>query len=471
MPSVTKRSRALAPVKPSGFSEDAAGREEEAFAARVAVHLREFASKRRRRLGGDEAAVADGWTAETADAAVRAAAAMLPRDSHVRARIEACLDAFTAKVVGVLTAVEKETEMAISEEDSRAYASLDASALEAASIAPDDDFEAMSLARCVRETHRRLLVASFDAPLALADDVREVASREEARRARDAVARAREASAEAAVAAAEATARRFVEDVENAKALAPDKKARREARDAFLRTEEAKRAERVVARAFALAALRRGELASGAARAAAARAVLARHALRAAAGPRENLTAAGVGDEGLPPPFVERLDTPGRDAALACGDDRVHLIRELARRVPDDVAADATATVEGEKERKQKRNRKRLVVGAFGVGDLPLFQAALGIGGFDERFEAQVRGWRFERGVFFGVFLSVVPGRGAGFLVFSFLSGEKRGALTPASRFPCATAVFPKAPDDCWIYLGHLRETPRSLPSLYIARM
>ena len=91
------------------------------------------------------------------------------------------------------------------------------------------------------------------------------------------------------------------------------------ARDAFLRTEEAKRAERVVARAFALAALRRGELASGAARAAAARAVLARHALRAAAGPRENLTAAGVGDEGLPPPFVERLDTPGRDAALACG--------------------------------------------------------------------------------------------------------------------------------------------------------
>ena len=181
MPAVTKRSRALAPEKPSGFSEDAAGREEEAFAARVAVHLREFASKRRKRLGGDEAAASDGWTAETADAAVRAAAAMLPRDSRVRARIEACLDAFAAKVVGTLTAGAKETETAIAERDSRAYASLDASALEAASIAPDDDFEAMSLARCVRETHRRLLVASFDAPLALADDVREAASRDKRR--------------------------------------------------------------------------------------------------------------------------------------------------------------------------------------------------------------------------------------------------------------------------------------------------
>ena len=71
MPAVTKRSRALAPEKPSGFSEDAAGREEEAFAARVAVHLREFASKRRKRLGGDEAAASDGWTAETADARKR----------------------------------------------------------------------------------------------------------------------------------------------------------------------------------------------------------------------------------------------------------------------------------------------------------------------------------------------------------------------------------------------------------------
>ena len=129
--------------------------------------------------------------------------------------------------------------------------------------------------------------------------------------------------------AAEATARRFVEDVARAKAQAPDKKARREARDAFLRTEEAKRAERVVARAFALAALRRGELASDAARAAAARAVLAGHALRAAAGGNQ---AAPDADPGLslPLPLVV-ADTPGRDAALACGDDRVHLIRELAR--------------------------------------------------------------------------------------------------------------------------------------------
>ena len=436
MPAATKRSRAPAPGKPSGFSDDAAGREEEAFAARVAVHLREFASKRRKRLGGAaREAFADGWTAATADAAVRAAAAMLPRDSHVRARVEACLDALVAKVVGTLTRKKKEPgmETAVSEEDSRAYASLDASALEAASIAPDDDFEAMSLARCVRETHRRLLVASFDAPLALADDMRDTASREEARRARDAVARKREASAEAAVDAAEATARRFVEDVARAKAQAPDKnkKARREARDAFLQTEEAKRAERVVARAFALAALRRGELNSDGARAAAARAVLARHALRAAAGGNQ----AGLS---LSVPLVV-ADTPGRDAALACGDDRVHLIRELARRVPDDVAADADAgdaagSEKEEKEQKQKQRRKRRsVVGAFGVGDLPLFQAALGIGGFDERFEAQVRRRRRQKRV---IFFPLV--------VFSFFRFFFTALLPPRRASRARTRSFQK---------------------------
>ena len=437
MPAATKRSRAPAPGKPSGFSDDAAGREEEAFAARVAVHLREFASKRRKRLGGAaREAFADGWTAATADAAVRAAAAMLPRDSHVRARVEACLDALVAKVVGTLTRAKEpgmETAGWGAEEDSRAYASLDASALEAASIAPDDDFEAMSLARCVRETHRRLLVASFDAPLALADDMRDTASREEARRARDAVARKREASAEAAVDAAEATARRFVEDVARAKARAPDKnkKARREARDAFLQTEEAKRAERVVARAFALAALRRGELNSDGARAAAARAVLARHALRAAAGGNQ----AGLS---LPVPLVV-ADTPGRDAALACGDDRVHLIRELARRVPDDVAADADAgdaagSEKEEKEQKQKQRRKRRsVVGAFGVGDLPLFQAALGIGGFDERFEAQVRRRRRQKRV---IFFPLV--------VFSFFRFFFTALLPPRRASRARTRSFQK---------------------------
>ena len=403
MPASTKRSRAAAPEKPSGFSEDAAGREEEVFAARVAVHLREFASKRRKTLGADAADAADGWTAETADAAVRAAVAMLPRDSHVRARIEACLEPFVAKVTSALISASGDEETFEADETSKAFLklfSLDASAAEARGsarrVGSDDDFdlEAMSLERCVRETHRRLLVASFDAPLALAEDVSEMASKEEARRARDAIARARAASAVSAVDAAEATARRFAEDVARAKAAAvsSDKKhvksARREARDAFLRTEEAKRAERVVARAFALAALRRGELGSDAARAAAARAVLARHALRSAAGLSPVPTAAGT-------TRLVVADTPGRDAALACGDDRVHLIRELARRVPDDVPAGedpAESALEDASETpSKKKKRRRLVVGAFGVGDLPLFQAALGIGGFDERFEAQVR--------------------------------------------------------------------------------
>ena len=212
-------------------------------------------------------------------------------------------------------------------EDSRAYASLDARALEAASIAPDDDFEAMSLARCVRETHRRLLVASFDAPLALADDMRETASREEARRAR-AVARAREGGAEAAVTAAEAAARRFVEDVARAKAQAPDKGEARGARRVFAdgggETSRARRGARVCARR---APPRRARLRRRARRRGARRPRQAR-ALRAAAGGNQ---AAPDADPGLslPLPLVV-ADTPGRDAALACGDDRVHLIRELA---------------------------------------------------------------------------------------------------------------------------------------------
>ena len=252
---------------------------------------------------------------------------MLPRDSHVRARVEACLDAFVAKVVGTLTrAKEPGTETAVSEEDSRAYASLDASALEAASIAPDDDFEAMSLARCVRETHRRLLVASFDAPLALADDMRETASREgRGARATPSPGRARRRGGGGD--RREATARRFVEDVARARRRRPIKRrgARRATRFCG---REAKRAERVVARAFALAALRRGELASDAARAA-RRAPPRQARARAAAGGNQ---AAPDADPGLslPLPLVV-ADTPGRDAALACGDDRVHLIRELAR--------------------------------------------------------------------------------------------------------------------------------------------
>ena len=469
MPASTKRSRAAAPEKPSGFSEDAAGREEEVFAARVAVHLREFASKRRKTLGADAADAADGWTAETADAAVRAAAAMLPRDSHVRARIEACLEPFVAKVVSALISAggDDDTVEADSKDDYETF-SLDASAAEARGVAndergSDDDFGAMSLERCVRETHRRLLVASFDAPLVLAEDVSETASKEEARRARDAVARQRAASAVSAVDAAEATARRFAEDVARAKkqaaAVSSDKgkkkSAQKSARDAFLNTEEAKRAERVVARAFALAALRRGELGSDAARAAAARAVLARHALRSAAG------------------FSLVADTPGRDAALACGDDRVHLIRELARRVPDDAQdgeADAESALEDASETaSKKKKRRRQLVGAFGVGDLPLFQAALGIGGFDERFESEVRAKKSSQTR--SVFFSRQDETRRPFGCFLFFLPREEGALTPASRFPCATAVFPKAPDDRWIYLGHLRETLRSLPSLYIARM
>ena len=236
--------------------------------------------------------------------------------------------------------------------------------------------------------------------------------------------------------AAEATARRFAEDVARAKkqaaAVSSDKNkkksAQKSARDAFLNTEEAKRAERVVARAFALAALRRGELGSDSARAAAARAVLARHALRSAAGFSPVPTAAGT-------TRLVVADTPGRDAALACGDDRVHLIRELARRVPDD-AQDGedpaeSALEDASETASKKKKRRRQLVGAFGVGDLPLFQAALGIGGFDERFESEVRAKKSSqtRSVFFS--RQDETRRPFGCFLFFFLA---RKALLPPRR-------------------------------------
>jgi hypothetical protein len=91
--------------------------------------------------------------------------------------------------------------------------------------------------------------------------------------------------------------------------------------------------------------------------------------------------------------ITPETDSPGRDAALACGNDRVYLIRALAARVPDDVAAAAAETGGGDGGWKTQSDGKKntRVVGAFGVKDVRLFEAALGIGGFDERFEAKVR--------------------------------------------------------------------------------
>ena len=205
-------------------------------------------------------------------------------------------------------------------------------------------------------------------------------------------------------------------------------------------------------RAIAYAALRRhgrdehGRGAPGRARteAAAARLVMARQTFRGA-------TAKADRDE----------TDARRDAAVACGDSRVALIRELAKEVPDDVDARGIAK-EGAREKTKGR---RLLVGGFGARDLPLFEAALGIGGFDATFEAEVRP---ETGPpspnrqslsRFGLFaslslLSLFP------VIFGPVFGPVFGrvfgrvarranlcplcALTPASRDPCALAVFSK---------------------------
>ena len=113
----------------------------------------------------------------------------------------------------------------------------------------------------------------------------------------------------------------------------------------------------------------------------------------------------------------------------------MHLIRELARRVPDDAQdgeADAESALEDASETaSKKKKRRRQLVGAFGVGDLPLFQAALGIGGFDERFESEVRAKKSSqtRSVFFS--RQDETRRPFGCFLFFFLA---RKALLPPRR-------------------------------------
>ena len=110
-------------------------------------------------------------------------------------------------------------------------------------------------------------------------------------------------------------------------------------------------------------------------------------------------------------PARDRRITAGHDAAMCCGHTRYFLVVELARLIPDDVGGGGGGDGDGDgdggggegddvKEKKKKKSKKE-VVGKFGVADLPLFEAALGLSGFDEDFEAKVR---FSRRCFFSFF-------------------------------------------------------------------
>ena len=82
--------------------------------------------------------------------------------------------------------------------------------------------------------------------------------------------------------------------------------------------------------------------------------------------------------------------TACHDAAQLCGDTRWRLVYQLAMEIPEDVGvepADVETGASGEGKRKKSR---RNVVGRFGCNDQALFDAALGLSGFDEEFEAKV---------------------------------------------------------------------------------
>ena len=81
-----------------------------------------------------------------------------------------------------------------------------------------------------------------------------------------------------------------------------------------------------------------------------------------------------------------RARTACHDAAQLCGDTRWRLVFQLAKEVPEDVGSEATGGG-GETKKKSRRN----VVGKFGCNDRVLFDAALGLAGFDKEFELKVR--------------------------------------------------------------------------------
>ena len=320
-------------------------------------------------------------------------------------------------------------------------------AFHAARRAPRRDFDAMSLAELAEEISARLARASFDFPSWIGESPEE----------RDELETAREVHLEMIADVAEATAKAYAGDGKKTTATREERRAVGEA----------------LRRAIAYAALRRhgrdehGRGAPGRARteAAAARLVMARQTFRGA-------TAKADRDE----------TDARRDAAVACGDSRVALIRELAKEVPDDVDARGIAK-EGAREKTKGR---RLLVGGFGARDLPLFEAALGIGGFDATFEAEVRP---ETGppiriaslsrvsVFSRLSLSSRsfpsssdpssdPSSDASLDASRVARTFARSALLPpASRDPCALAVFSKRETNVGFFRTPPRNTAEPSPS------
>lgn len=431
----------------------------EKFAGKIAVHLRD-ASERSGKP----------WDVESIVDATKTTAENLP-EGKLRETLLADIDAFAAIVARKTTNPTPEDEPGRGE-----YGGPDDDAFHALRRKKRTDYDDMTLAELTEETAARVDRASFDprvdaltvpgVPRLEKLDERELLEVEAIR------ADGLESAAEVAA----ATTARFVAGARATPPELPDA-ATLERLSAVLESVAALASERR-REAIEFETLRNpnpgkpkkptkpNKMTKAAKRAAAcaSRVVMARHAFRRAT-PKDRR------------PRRDLSVVAGHDAATLCGDVRWFLLRELAKTIPDDVgggdgeeATDADAAGGGGGGEKKKKPSKKKVVGVYGVNDLCLFEAALGLGGFDEAFEAKVSARslrpRFLDDGSFSCFFSV-----EGFFFFFFFRGARPQALLPPRlAFPCENAVFPKARHERWILF---RTPPRNTaePSLYKHRL
>ena len=232
-----------------------------------------------------------------------------------------------------------------------------------------EDFGNMSIAELAEETERRLLKARIEIPVQYRGDNTEVLNWE----------KGKEARLEKCVDAAWATTERWCD-----KERTPD-----DVKTPEIIEELSELMERIATHTASRVRLATdpdadaevAKCVTEATHTCAAKVVLIRHKFRRAT-PKERR------------PSRDRARTACHDAAQLCGDTRWRLVFQLAKEIPEDVGSEATGG--GEPKKKSRRN----VVGKFGCNDQVLFDAALGLAGFDREFETKVRSTAHLHGSF-----------------------------------------------------------------------
>jgi len=358
------KKRAAAAVDASAPVLGADDPEAARFASRVALHLR-------------EAALASGaaWDDARVRGAFEETVTNMP-EGALRATLARNLAHFSEMIVEKTTRPVPADLPQLGE-----LGGLDHEEFFALRERPRFDFDEMTLGELVHETRRCMLRATFDLPCWLADE------RDE----RDELEAVREQSLERCADVAAAMVGRFADEVAAAVGAGGTGKSGRGKGVEVPSAAVIEEVSETLARAQAYAALRRHSGGEDWSRErthrAAARFPILRQALRRALS-RDTK------------PARDKRATAGHDAAICCGHTRYFLVVALAKEVPDDVEVFASAVdgdAEGETDhagglhgKVKKKKSKRGVVGMFGVADLPLFEAALGLAGFDEDFEAKI---------------------------------------------------------------------------------